>query len=161
MNNILVPLSLWETADVVVEESAKFAAAFGSTVHLMHVVPTPSIAHTNSWPKELREQRDQEVDKLRTKLQERQTHLSKQGLAARTIVVETDDIAAAILEQADEFEVDMIVMGSHERGVLYKAILGDIATEVLRQASCLVTMVPTKLVEKEHARQGKPTLEDE
>lgn len=153
MKNILVPLSLWDPADVVVEQSVLLAKAFGSKIHLLHIVPTPDLVAKGSWPRELRERRSNEIERLRREIEARRDRLKKQGIKAETVLVESEDIAAAILEQAEEVEADVIVMGSHEHGVLYKTLLGDIATDILRGASCLVTMVPMKLVEKEHEKR--------
>ena len=154
MKNILVSLSLWDPEDVVVEQSVLLAEAFGSKVHLLHIVPAPDLVAKGSWPRELREQRGKEVERLRQEVEARKDRLEQQDITAETILVESEDIAAAILEQAEKVKADMIVMGSHEHGVLYKTLLGDIATDVLRNASCLVTMVPMKLVEKEHEKRS-------
>lgn len=147
MKNILVPLSLWETADLVVEQSARLAQALESSIHLLHVVHISGMAAQANWPEELRKEKEREVGKLRKKLEALRSRLEEQGLDARIIVEETDDVALAILEQADKLNVDMIVMGTQDRGLLYKALLGDVTTEVLRQASCPVLLVPMKMFE--------------
>ena len=154
MKNILVPLSLWDPADVVVEKSTLLAEAYDSTVHLLHVVPTPDLVTKGNWPQELRERRSKEIERLRREIEARKGRLEQQGVKAGAILVESEDVADAILEQAEKVDADMIVMGSHEHGMLYKTLLGDIATDVLRRASCLVTMVPMKLVQKEHKERN-------
>jgi len=49
--------------------------------------------------------------------------------------------ARAILEYADENDIDHIVMGSHGRDGIERAILGSVAETVLRRARVPVTIV--------------------
>lgn len=50
-------------------------------------------------------------------------------------------IAPAILETIDELDVDLVVMGAHGRRGLRRLLLGSIAEEVVRLASCPVLTV--------------------
>lgn len=49
--------------------------------------------------------------------------------------------AAAICEFADNHAVDLIVMGSHGRSALKRAILGSVSHAVVNSANCAVTVV--------------------
>jgi nucleotide-binding universal stress UspA family protein len=48
----------------------------------------------------------------------------------------------SILEQAKRIEADVIVMGSHGRGALYKAFVGSVSEQVLEQSPIPVLIVP-------------------
>jgi nucleotide-binding universal stress UspA family protein len=48
----------------------------------------------------------------------------------------------AILRVADERDVSLIVMGTHGRSALARAILGSVADRVVRQAKVPVVLVP-------------------
>lgn len=160
VKNILVPLSLWDTTDIVVAQAKRLAEPFDSTLHLMHAVEVPSVAAKNRWPEELRSQRENEIGKLRKRLQAQADALQEEEIEARAEIVEGEEgPAEAILEQAETLDADMIVMGTHERGLLYKALIGDVATEVLRRASCLVTIVPAHLVKEAHEKQAQSNME--
>lgn len=65
------------------------------------------------------------------------------GLGARdveTVVVEGQP-AAEIVRVADERRIDLIVLGSHGRGGISRAILGSVADKVMRTARCPVLIV--------------------
>lgn len=49
--------------------------------------------------------------------------------------------AMAICEFAEKHSVDLIVMGSHGRGALKRAILGSVSHAVVNSAHCAVTIV--------------------
>ena len=51
------------------------------------------------------------------------------------------DPAAAIVRLAKEEKVDLIVMGTHGRSGLSRALLGSVAEAVVRRAPCPVLMV--------------------
>jgi nucleotide-binding universal stress UspA family protein len=66
--------------------------------------------------------------------------LRASGLSAAEHVV-TGPIGERIVRQAAELRAVRIVMGSHGRDRISELILGSVATEVLRQAICPVTLV--------------------
>ncbi|MBW2274656.1 MAG: universal stress protein, partial [Deltaproteobacteria bacterium] len=47
-----------------------------------------------------------------------------------------------ILAEAKRLAADMIVMGSHGHGALYRALLGSVSEGVLHKATCPLTIVP-------------------
>lgn len=57
-----------------------------------------------------------------------------------TVVVEGNP-AAEIVRVASERKLDLIVMGSHGRGGISRAILGSVADKVMRTAPCPVMIV--------------------
>jgi universal stress protein A len=47
-----------------------------------------------------------------------------------------------ILAQAEDSRVDLIVLGSHSRGLIYHLLVGSVVDDVLRKARCPVLIVP-------------------
>lgn len=58
------------------------------------------------------------------------------------ILVESGDPVDQILEQAEERNCDLIVIGSHGHGVLEEAVIGSTARRVLRRSKKPVLVVP-------------------
>ncbi|MEG9326705.1 universal stress protein [Salinimicrobium catena] len=54
------------------------------------------------------------------------------------------DTAGAILEYAEEWNADLIVMGTHSHSVLEKLLMGTVAEKVLEKTKVPVYMVPVK-----------------
>jgi nucleotide-binding universal stress UspA family protein len=63
----------------------------------------------------------------------------------RTIPVDTvlreGDPATEILEAAQVFDADLIVMGTHGRGPIGRVVLGSVASAVMRKSACPVLTV--------------------
>ncbi|HEV2387742.1 MAG TPA: universal stress protein [Candidatus Acidoferrales bacterium] len=57
------------------------------------------------------------------------------------IIVETGDVRERIVDQAAEWEADLILLGSHGRKGLTRFLLGSVAEAVARHAPCSVEIV--------------------
>jgi nucleotide-binding universal stress UspA family protein len=66
------------------------------------------------------------------------------SLGVVTIVRSAHSAAADILEYAREQPIDLIVMGTHGRGVLHHLLMGSVAERVVRSAPCPVLTVHSK-----------------
>lgn len=111
-------------------EIAKYRQAEVAVMSVSHVAVSghgPSIED----PQELGE-RDSE-------LQEATQYLGKHGIAAR-VVHGHGDPADALAEEARSSEADLIVVGTHGRG-LARVLLGSVSTKVVQHAPCDVLVV--------------------
>ena len=70
--------------------------------------------------------------------------LERAGVSASPEVVIATKVDEAILEKAIEVDADMIVMGTHGRGGLSRAVIGSVADRVLRHSPVPVVLVPRK-----------------
>ncbi len=68
--------------------------------------------------------------------------LRESGRRVRTHVAVQSSAARAILEYANETEVDLIALATHGRGVLARAFMGSVADKVMRGATMPVLIVP-------------------
>jgi nucleotide-binding universal stress UspA family protein len=65
------------------------------------------------------------------------------GVPVETLVVESEQAYDGILQAAAECNADMIVMGTHGRGALARALIGSVADKIVRHASIPVLLVPS------------------
>ena len=70
--------------------------------------------------------------------------LERAGVSASPEVVIATKVDEAILEKAIEVDADMIVMGTHGRRGLSRAVIGSVADRVLRHSPVPVVLVPLK-----------------
>jgi nucleotide-binding universal stress UspA family protein len=68
------------------------------------------------------------------------TRLRDAGFKAEPIV-QDGDAAAGILQMAEEWHADLVVMGSHGRHGLQRLLLGSVSDVVVRRANCAVLVV--------------------
>jgi nucleotide-binding universal stress UspA family protein len=66
--------------------------------------------------------------------------LRRLGLAAEGIVVESEHVADAIMEKANEVGADVVVVGSHGLGPLH-GMLGSVETKLVRRCSLPVLLI--------------------
>ena len=53
-----------------------------------------------------------------------------------------------ILAMAEQYEIDMIVMGSHGHGAWYELVVGTVSEGVVHRASCPTLIVPSAKLQK-------------
>ncbi len=85
--------------------------------------------------------------------QQEAERLRAQGVPVETLVVESEQAYDGILKAAAECNADVIVMGTHGRGALTRALIGSVADKIVRHASIPVLLVPSTTHE---AKQGEP-----
>ena len=88
------------------------------------------------------------LDDIRTRQTaeaERFTKAAGERIAAPALTVETavreGDPRAMIVDEADEWKADLIVVGSHGRTRLERLVLGSVAQSVVAHAHCSVEVV--------------------
>ncbi len=69
------------------------------------------------------------------------SHLNDEKVSTKLI---EGDKATAILEYAEQWNADLIVMGTHSHSFLEKLLMGTVASEVLEKTEIPVFMVPIK-----------------
>jgi len=80
---------------------------------------------------------DEQEAAIRERLEvERQTHLG--GLECTTVILRESATALAVAKLAERREAELLVVGSHGRTGMSRALLGSVAEGVVRQAHCPV-----------------------
>ena len=139
---ILVPTDLSEGAEEALDYALDLAAALGAQVHLLNVVGIPSLGV----PELGLAMASVTID---TVVVENQKAIDELAARKRTIapigqaILRTGDAKDTILQVAKELGADLIVMGTHGRRGLKRALLGSIAELVVRTAACPVLTVRT------------------
>lgn len=137
--NILVPIDFSEASEHAATAACALAAKTGATVHLLHayVIPVESIglAHTVS-----QQYVEQFVKESKAQLLELAAKLCP-GAALGPVLVESGDPREVVTHMAQELKAELIVMGTHGRRGLSRALIGSVAESVVRTAHCSVLVV--------------------
>lgn len=67
-------------------------------------------------------------------------------IRTRVEVVNGRNVALEILSAAERFDADLIVLGTHARTGLRRAVYGSVAAEVLRHARTMVLVTPPNVL---------------
>lgn len=142
MKNILVALDLSGSDERLVEVAVPIAKALGARLSLLHVAaPEPDFVGFEVGPQYVRDLR---ADTLRSE----HRHIQTLAATAQAQGVETlgrlvqGPTVSTLLAEASELPADIIVMGSHGHGALYKAFVGSACDDVLRSGRFPVLVVP-------------------
>jgi nucleotide-binding universal stress UspA family protein len=142
---ILVPIDFSEYTDDILAYAREIAQKFGSSIHLMHVIPnmdyfTPYesfIAAENmvAVQKGIEGEVAKDMEGVAGKLT---------GVAT-TRAVRTGVAFLEIIDYVRSEEIDLIIMGTHGRGGLEHILIGSVAEKVVRKAPCpVLTIHPAK-----------------
>ena len=142
IKKILVTTDFSDLSTDLIAQAAELAQACKAEIFVMHVIPpapvysgseiSPPVMLDYSAEEWLREQRD--LDALVNFLKEK-------GISASNILV-SGPIASTIYEKALQLDVDLIVVGAHSHGFLYRAFIGSVSEELLKDPPCSIMVIP-------------------
>lgn len=147
---ILVPLDGTEFSARVLEDAASLAKAFDAGVILVRVIPFPMEIASPYLPTTVQMNREVVEDAkaaAKSWLADRAKTLSAQGIAVEVRTPVASQPAREISEVAAETEADLIVMATHGRSGLGRAVLGSTTDKVVR--STHIPVLTRRLVEEE------------
>lgn len=142
IQNILVPTDFSEPAAAALEYAKTLALEFDGRIHLLHVVSEP---YVYPWGSDLPAI---PIADLLAQSEEaasaRLTELARlpPALAGRvTVDTEIGTPVERILDYVGRHEIDLIVIGTHGRGMVGHLLLGSVAERVVRRSRVPVLTV--------------------
>ena len=142
IKNVLVATDFSDTSASALNYGREFARTFGATLHVPHVVENglmwagPEAAGINfvQLQAELAAAARETLDRIVTAEDRAQ-------LKAVTAVRTGHSPALAIAAYAKAERIDLILMGTHGRGMMGHLLMGNVAEKVVRIAACPVLTV--------------------
>ena len=138
--NILVATDFGELADRALDYAIELAAKFDATVHLVHNLSVPTIGIPDVGPVPHAAAIDGLVREGEGMLQNVVAR-SRARATFGNVILRIGDPRDAIVEVAKEVHADLIVIGTHGRHGVARALLGSVAEAVVRAAPCPVMTV--------------------
>lgn len=143
---ILVPTDGSDVAEAAVEQAIDLAEKYGAEIHALYVADTDAVAYGLG---------TEQVDRIRQGNFSQMTELREQAEEATGYVAdlaEEHGIDAVehhaggqphtmIGDYADDHEIDLIVLGSHGRAGVRRALLGSVTERTLRSTHVPVLVV--------------------
>jgi nucleotide-binding universal stress UspA family protein len=143
MRNILVAVDFSPITERVVKRASELARGLDCHVWLIHAAaPDPDFVGYEAGPVGVR---DQVAEELRHEHRELQAHadaLRESGLEATALLVQGPTVEM-ILKEADRLDADLILIGSHGHGAVFRLLLGSISEGVLRRTKIPVMIIPS------------------
>lgn len=144
---ILVPLDGSATAQCALSEAAELARLSGAALHLLHIVE--AMDHVTGFEPAAvyaEDIRPRFLKAGQAMLDKAKAPLAAQGLAVDTTLIESEGkrVAELIADQAGRLGADLLVMGTHGRRGIDRALIGSDAERVARIAPVPVLLVPQR-----------------
>jgi len=138
LKKILVPTDFSESARHALTYAISFAREYTAEVTLLHVVEDVAVSYASDlFPVPMAEVFQEISAYARKELGTLAAEVRARGVEVREVVVQGKP-AAEILRVAREETFDMIILGTHGKGVLDQALFGSTTERVVRKAPCPV-----------------------
>lgn len=137
---ILVPTDLSESAEEALDFACELAHQFDATIHLLHVISIPVLGVPELGVALTSTVIDSMVRDDQEALEDLACRKRKHAKFA-PVMLRTGDARDLIVQTAKEIGADLIVMGTHGRRGVSRALLGSVTESVVRTAPCPVLTV--------------------
>jgi nucleotide-binding universal stress UspA family protein len=138
LERILVPTDFSDSARRALAYGCSFSREYQAELLLLHVVENLTVGYASDlFPVPLIEVFEEISGYARAELGKLAETARGKGLAVRELLRQGKP-SAEIVAAAREERADLIVLGTHGKGMLDKAIFGSTAERVIRKAPCPV-----------------------
>lgn len=138
-NTIVVPVDFSASSAPAIRTALEFSAR-PSSVHVVHVIPELNpVSPLGVWG-----DADTEQTLVKNAQEYLDTFLASHDIEGVTTSIQVGPDGTRIVEYADKQQADLIVIPSHGRSGLTRALLGSVAERVIRHANC-----PTLVLRRE------------
>jgi nucleotide-binding universal stress UspA family protein len=146
IRRILVATDFSEVADEALEGAGRIAKKLGADLLLVHAHTSISDPAFGDLPPEMRSYAEGLQSRLQREAADAAALLdARAGRLPGGVRVQTKMLVGrpgdAIVDEARQSAAGLVVLGTHGRGAVGRAILGSVAHEVLRTAPCPVLLV--------------------
>jgi nucleotide-binding universal stress UspA family protein len=156
---ILVAIDGSETSEHAFDTALQLARDNDAQLQPLYVVDNPLMAYDASGydPEILRDASVEEGKRLLADALARMKHENVAGVPRIVDVAPVgEDISERIRISANEFNADLLVLGTHGRRGFKRLFLGSVAERVVRSASLPVLLVPSRQAQATVANAAKP-----
>ena len=145
IRRILVPTDFSDSARQALDWASTLAREFKAEILLLHVVENLTVGYASDlFPVPMAEVYEEISGYARTELGKLAQELRTSGVAVTERLAQGTP-SAEIIRIAKEEPVDLIVVGSHGKGLLDHALFGSTTERVVRKAPCpVLTCRPPK-----------------
>jgi nucleotide-binding universal stress UspA family protein len=145
---IAVAIDGSKTSDMALDEAIKLSSGMNSTLLLLHVCEEMPIMWEpdDMITVQVEEMMKVIADSARALLEKYQKRVASQGIAVETRLVEFvgGRVGGIISGEAQKWNADLLVLGTHGRKGFEHLLMGSVAEGVIRSASMPVLLIRAK-----------------
>jgi nucleotide-binding universal stress UspA family protein len=143
---ILFPIDFSESTPKILPYVLSMSQNFGGTVYLLYVVRDLKYLTSFHVPHPSLDLIEKEIAENSSKMMDKVCEEDLQGCPRFVKKILVGDAASEIIRYAQEEKVDLIIMGTHGRKGLEKALFGSVAEKVVKNSPVpVLTINPYKV----------------
>ena len=140
---ILACVDLSDATEIIMEKTETLAKRLSAKVWLLHnALPEPGTLEFKVDPIAAREELAKRFHDEHRQVQGLARRLRDEGIEAKALLFHGSTVDTILTEAAD-LDVDMIIIGSHGRGMMFQLLLGSVSEGVLHKSRHPVLVIPT------------------
>ncbi len=139
---LLVAVDFSDQTDMILRVATRLAKGLDASVWVVHAAePEPDFVGYDAGPEVVRGQVAKELREEHRHLQRYTDQLRDAGVEAKAMLVRGPTVEE-LLAMAEKQGADLIVVGSHGRGMVAEMMLGSVSQGLIRAGRWPVTVVP-------------------
>ena len=139
---LLVAVDFSDPTDRILQVATGLATRLGASVWVVHAAePEPDFVGYDAGPEVVRGQVAREYSEEHRQLQARTEQMREAGVDATAMLVRGPTVEA-LIAMAEKQESDLIVVGSHGKGMMAELLMGSVSQGLIRAGRWPVTVVP-------------------
>jgi nucleotide-binding universal stress UspA family protein len=154
IKKILYPTDMSETSTHAFSYAVSLANRYDASITILHVLKNPmptsenlvtNVIGNSKWQELLSRNKTEVVEKIRLRLEkfceETKAELPACPFLMEEVIVKIGNPVDVILQEADQKNYDVIIMGAHGHGALAGAVMGSVSRRVVRRSTTPVLVV--------------------
>ncbi|MBK7946968.1 MAG: universal stress protein [Flavobacteriales bacterium] len=143
MKNIVAAVDFSPITQRVMRMAMDTAKGLNAKVWVIHAAaPDPDFVGFKTGPQYIRDHRAQELREEHAQLHGMADEFRHAGVDCDALLVQ-GPTAETIVAEAHRLNADLIIMGSHGHGALFRALLGSVSEQVLRESETPLLIIPS------------------
>jgi nucleotide-binding universal stress UspA family protein len=149
ISKILYATDLSRNSAYAFRYAVNTAEKHNAQIHIIYVLPTAQFMGETGWPldsKMVEQAKPAQMKKVKDRLDAivQKELKDKPDVIKRvaSIQILEGDPASEILQKADEMKSDILIMGTHGKGIIAHAFLGSVASQILNRIRIPVFIIP-------------------
>jgi nucleotide-binding universal stress UspA family protein len=139
----LIAIDLQESTALILAATRRFC---GTQVELclIHVAePDPAFVGWDAGPQSVRESVAKHFHEEHVSIQNYAQTFRDEGYSCKALLIQGPS-AESINGEAKKIGADLIVLGTHGKGITKQLLVGSVSESVLRNSQCPVLLIPTR-----------------